>query len=206
MVSSWIIPTVLLLAEPDQPAQLTFLQQVKTAVDIVGTLVTALAVIIGGLWVYFKFAKGRTFRPRIQVDLAGEWLLIDQRTLIQLRVTVKNIGGTKVQLVQRGTGLRVSRLHSTPAASPPAPVQWESLRVFPLLTEHHWLEPGEAISDDLLLDLAAQDKIATLAEARLILKRVLGANIEVFARRVIPTDATIGDPAEPPTPIGLGKE
>lgn len=36
------------------------LEDAKTVAEIIGTLITALAVIVGAVWAYYRFVKGRT--------------------------------------------------------------------------------------------------------------------------------------------------
>jgi hypothetical protein len=158
----------------------------QTVTDIAGTLVTSLAIIVGGVWAYFKFVKGRTYRPRLEVDLAGEWHIVNGCQCLRARVAVKNIGASVVTLRQKGTGLRVS-VPIDDRQGIPALVEWQSLRVFPIFEEHNWIEPGETIKDDLLLDLALTEPGLTLLEARLVWawsKRQ--GNVAVFARRILP--------------------
>jgi hypothetical protein len=184
MTRTPIIRTVVLLAQTGIVEKATLLDNVKTVVDILGTAVTAAAVILGGIWAYFKFVKGRTYRPRLGVDLAGEWRLVDGRRLFHARITVENIGASKVTLLQRGTGLRVSVLaQNQPVA--PAAATWEHLKVFEILEEHQWIEPGETVSDDLLLNLGILEPAPTLLEARLVWKwSKRSGNIVVMARQV----------------------
>jgi len=65
--------------------------------------------------------------------------------------------------------------------------------VFEILKEHAWIEPGETVSDDLLLDLGSADPVLALMEGRLVWRRRRG-NIVISAREIIPTDATISGP------------
>jgi len=48
------------------------LDDAKTVAEIIGTLITALAVIVGAVWAYYRFVKGRTYRPRLEVSMGGE--------------------------------------------------------------------------------------------------------------------------------------
>jgi hypothetical protein len=193
MVPASVVLTVLLANGSTEVK--SSLDNLKTVFDIIGTAITGIAVIAGGIWAYFKFVKGRTFRPRLEVDLSGEWQRVGQwrrinrRQLLQARIRVKNIGASKVTLLQKGTGLRVSVLAAN-QLSPPAAAGWDSRGVFVILKEHAWIEPGETISDDLLLDLGTSAPVATLFEARLVWRR-RRRNIVVSAREVIPTDAKI---------------
>jgi hypothetical protein len=63
--------------------------------------------------------------------------------------------------------------------------------VFVILVEHAWIESGETVSDDLLLDLGVSDTRPVMIEARLVWHRRLGKNIVVFAREITPADAMI---------------
>src|SRR6516164_3819133 len=72
------------------------LSNINTIVDTISKAVTAVAVIIGGVWAYFKFVRGRTYRPRLEVDLAGQWWPVNGKWLLQTRVMVKNVGASKV--------------------------------------------------------------------------------------------------------------
>jgi hypothetical protein len=159
------------------------LDNFKTVIDIIGTLITGAAVVVGGVWAYFKFVKGRTFRPRLEVHMFGQWRRVDQRQLLHARIRVKNIGSSNVTLVQEGTGLRISVLGPN-QPSPPALSSWDHQKVFVILQEHAWIEPGETVSDDLLLNLGTPDPVPTLFEARLVWGRSRG-NVVFFAREII---------------------
>lgn len=178
-----------LLANP--PSTTSLLDNVKTAVDILGTLVTAAAVIVGGLWAYFNFVKGRTYRPRLEVEMQGEWRVIDGERWLHSRVRVKNIGASKVTLRQRGTGLQLSRLRTRDPASTRA--RWETLTVSEIFKEHQWIEPGETISDDVLLHLDVPDGQPVLCETRLVWQwNDKEGNIDVTSRRIIPAESKLG--------------
>jgi hypothetical protein len=53
------------------PAMKSALDNAKDVADIISSAVTALAVIIGGVWAYFKFARGRTYRPSRAAAIGG---------------------------------------------------------------------------------------------------------------------------------------
>ena len=179
----------MLLIEASVAEEPSTLDNLETIVNIVGTSITAVAVVIGAIWAYFKFFKGRTFKPRLEVELDGQWQPNADRHLLRARITLKNIGASKVELVQKGSGLRVSRLSSNRSTSP-SPVSWLGPKVFSIFLEHSWIEPGETISDDVLLDLVTPNPQTTLFEARLVCNRSVLGNIIIFSRQVIPADST----------------
>jgi hypothetical protein len=164
------------------------LDDAKTVADIVGTLITAVAVSVGAVWAYYRFFKDRTYRPRLEVSMGGEWFAVDGERLLLARVQIKNIGSSVVELLQKGTGLRVSTMAADASESDaPRPVEWVPGRVYKILEEHAWIEPGETVSDDVLLRLAVPAGQPVLFETRLVWKWSGGKhNIVVFARQVVP--------------------
>lgn len=177
------------------PAVKSTLDNAKTIADIISSAVTALAIIVGGAWAYFKFVRGRTYRPRIEISLAGQWWQVKGRLLFQARVTVKNVGLSKLGLLQKGTGLRVSVLDSDQPL-PPASAKWVSKKVFIIFDQHKWIESGETISDVVLLDLGVSETSPVLLEGRLICHRLLGRNIESNESEIIPADTMINEAEE----------
>jgi hypothetical protein len=211
----------------------------KNLIDSIKSVVTTLAVIVGGIWAYLKFVRGRTYRPRLSVDVAGQWLKLDgastrrrgivdkilgrpaadsARSVFQTRIRVTNIGASKVSLKQYGTGLLVS-FPARLQPEPPYDFDWDYVpkyrgedqpQTFEILKQHAWIEPGETVSDDLLLDLDRSPEIVRL-EVHLIWgpsrprwrSRLFGRgddvrrkDIRVFARRIIPLDTTTIDKIE----------
>jgi hypothetical protein len=179
------------------------MEDVQAVFDIVSTAITTLAVIVGALWAYFKFVKGRTFRPRLEVGLRGQWRIIDGQQWLQAQVSVKNIGASVVRLLQPGTGLRISAL-SEEQETAPADASWESLRVFSILEDHEWIEPGETVADDLLLHVGPNIPVPTRFDARLVWNWHRGkGNIVVKARRVVPVDSRLDGDAMAQQPASI---
>jgi hypothetical protein len=165
------------------------LSDVKDVAGIVGSAVTALAVIVGGSWAYFKFVKGRTYRPRLEVNLFGQWREVNGAKRYHARITVRNIGASVVRLLQRGTGLRVNLLADY-QPRPPGRATWRKAGTFQIFLEHDWIEPGETVSDDLLLDLGESGPALVMLEARLVWKwSSHSEEIVVFARRMLAADS-----------------
>lgn len=173
------------------------------------SLVTATGVVVGGSWAYFKFVRGRTYRPRLSVELACQWRKVDETDLLHVRVRVTNIGASMITLNQHGTGLQVAfrddSVHNE--------IKWKSVqltiddqstskgvdRTFEILREHAWIEPGETVSEDLLLDPGGPPSICRL-EVRLLwsLKddhsgKFSGDDVEVFARRIVAPEELLID-------------
>jgi hypothetical protein len=172
----------------------------------VDSIATAVAVVIGGLWAYFKFVRGRTFKPKLLIVMVGQWRDVPAvGNAFHVRVKVTNIGAAKAVLLHRGSGL-VINFPAPDQSEYPGSIEWEPVpieaevdpepRVFQLLLEHRWIEPGETVTDDLLLKLNSAPRIANL-ELWLgwKLPRTLWARkgVDVFARRIIPPDSRMID-------------
>ena len=121
------------------------MRDVQLLFDIIGTSVTALVVIVGGLWACFRFVRGRTYHPRPAVKMLTQWRLGNGRLLLHARIIVTNIGASVVTLPQRGSGLRIGVL-SPRQPEPPSSARWDVVRVFEILQEHEWIEAGETVS------------------------------------------------------------
>lgn len=158
-----------------------------TVVDTLGSLITAFAVVAGGLWAYFKFVKGRTYRPRLEVRLDGGWIEVAGRHQFHARVFAKNIGGTSVQLIQHGSALAMSTV-ADPELGKRRRI-WHVVTKQAIFKEHQWVEPLEQVGDELLLDLDVGAPIVVQMELRLVWSwKRRRPNVVVFARKILPAN------------------
>jgi hypothetical protein len=171
----------------------TPLADTKTVVEIIQALVATAAVIVGGFWAYFKFIKGRTLRPRLEVTIAGSWVAAEAEPNLHVTVSVKNIGTTVVRLIQKGTGLAVEPLEKPQPAGKNSMV-WAQGRTIRIFADHEWIEPGETISNDLISTAPFRAQ-PVRANVRLVWKWTGGENnIVVMAHKIIwPNDGSDGD-------------
>lgn len=181
----------------------------KNVASGLGSIVTASAVIVGGWWAWFKFLKGRTYKPRLSVHMAGQWRDVKREPTFHVRIRITNIGASKVSLRQSGTGLRIS-LPADKQAQFPGSFNWEPLltnaapgqpqqkRTFVIFKEHKWIEPGETISDDILINLV-REPTTVMLETRLVWSLSerdtsdIKHNVVVFARQIVPPESKIDD-------------
>lgn len=131
-------------ATPTPTQAPTVLETTDMIVGIVGTALSALALLVGGGWAYFRFVRGRTFRKRADVTIAGGWAAVEDAKWLHVLVTVKNTSGVKLEPVQKGTGLAIN----TMSVDDKGTVTWSRGRVTPILEDHAWLEPGDTVTDD----------------------------------------------------------
>ncbi len=93
MVLLSVTSAALVLAEPaaSEPAW----------AQIIGTVaasVTAVIAVAGGIFAYFKFARGRIFEPRCLLSLTSSALKVGGVCALQVDIVIKNVGQSALQL------------------------------------------------------------------------------------------------------------
>jgi hypothetical protein len=129
----------------------------------VGTLV---GLGVAGVWAYFNFVKSRTYYPRMEMTVSGDIRTKARLQYLVPRVTLKNIGRSKVELQQSGSGYRIWFAQGETGQH--GELIWsEGEHVFDIFVNHRWIEPGESIFDELSLFALPPDCIAAKVEVRL---------------------------------------
>jgi hypothetical protein len=135
--------------------------------DIVAHIGTVIGLLAAGVWAYFNFIKSRMYYPRLELAISGEIVSAPERQFVIPRVTLKNIGLSKVQLIQRGTGYRIWTI--VEGGVELRELQWtDGHRVYEILQEHKWIEPGESVFDETRIFSLPPDCIAVKIQARLV--------------------------------------
>jgi hypothetical protein len=155
----------------------------------ISDLVTAAAVLIGGGWAYMKYVRGRTFHKRVRLDLAVEAWKSDNVSALLVRASMHNDGASRIELgLENEKFVRVQAIRKDDW-TPDANVDWEAaepvIRTY-LFREPKWLEPNEAITDELLVPLASSDEGRVLAyrvQARVGIPHQFGGRLGYLAAR-----------------------
>lgn len=92
--------------------------------DFVQTVVTSSAIILGAVWAYNKFIKGRTFKPNLESTIAGEATRRGGFIHLVYTATAKNVGASKVDIQHRHTVFRVLAAKADPAAGAFEAIGW----------------------------------------------------------------------------------
>ena len=135
-------------------------------VDSVGGIAAVIniaAVVVGGVWAYFKFAKGRTFAYRMELSLEGGLLVAGGVRALDVRVTLRNTGAAKVPL---GQALKIVRVYGARRAEwlGDATLDWgDPLAIVEVLEHHAWIEAQEVIGDEVLVPVPSGEADQWLA-------------------------------------------
>jgi hypothetical protein len=125
---------------------------------------TIIAVIVGGLWVYFNSFRGRTFIPRLQLEVSGQLLSRGENQFVLVTMQVKNVGSSIVQLRAKGTGLKVVSLQADEPVLEAANLVDRETHGFSILEKNviaesevrserliKSIEPGTAVNEEKLI-------------------------------------------------------
>lgn len=135
--------------------------------DIVAHIGTVIGLLATGVWAYFNFVKSRRYYPRLEMDVSGEIREASDRRYLIPRITLKNIGQSKVKLIQKGSGYRIWMIQEGGRELRELGSS-DSGVVYGMFEEHQWIEPGESIFDENRMFSLPGDCIAVKIQARLV--------------------------------------
>jgi hypothetical protein len=147
----------------------------------VQSIIAAGAIIVAGIWAFFRFVKGRTFKYKAELTVEGSVLSARGRRAISARVHLRNTGLTKTPLERafvRVLAMRPSDWESG---------KWKRLVTVRVFEDHDWIEPQEPIGDELLIPLSEESPaLAYRLDAIVLPPKNLGRKrIQWSARQVI---------------------
>jgi hypothetical protein len=131
-------------------------EEIKTYTEVVKNTVEIAAIIVGAIWTYLNYFRRRTYRRRLEPTVKTERIHAQGRDLLNIKVILKNVGLSKVPIDQDGTSVIVRAARIQRAPESPMGVGWsDDAVVFSIFKDHAWIEPGEPIWDELLVELPA---------------------------------------------------
>jgi len=165
-------------------------------------IATVAALIVGGLFAYYKFFKGRVFVPRLETGLLVKSICKGGTSYLIASLELKNVGLSRVDIHQKGTALGISSYEGPqPPVKTAQNVPWKKLKSFSVFERHKWIEAGETIKDELMVAIPNCEKLAFRLEFRLIGSRTeLTSNTKRFAWRVVRIIEQGPEIREPNTP------
>jgi hypothetical protein len=127
-----------------------------------------LAVLVGGTWAYVKFIRGRTFRRRGELCVTGTLMGDQANRAILVRLEFKNTGLSQIVFEKR-SDKAVFVYELLPKDWPSGSgrnIDWgeredhrdKHITSSLALRDHNWVEPGETITDELLIPMHSGDE------------------------------------------------
>jgi hypothetical protein len=140
----------------------------KPTLDFIDEVVKTAAVCVAGAWTYVNYARGRTHRRRLEIEITGSLSELDGVQKFFGDCIAKNIGLSKAPIAKEGTGISIFALRLATRPNGTLRIAKEEVVVLPVFTSHGWIEPGETISEPITVLLPNAEQ------------PLLGARIEVM--------------------------
>ena len=132
----------------------------KDFTDAFRNVTQGLAFIAGGIWAYFKFSKGRTFRESLIASVSGRLVFIDGGAYLIATTEVKNVGLSKIEFENSKCALVVFE-YTPGTASDIHEVTDNRLTSFDVFDEKDRpIEPNEAIKQQSLIAIPGSVRLA----------------------------------------------
>jgi hypothetical protein len=130
-------------------------------------LFTCIGIVAAGIWAYYNYFRGRTYRPRLEPKLSATLMGGRSHSYLAIGVIVKNVGLSKVDIKQSGTVITVFAGTVPDNLTRARELDWSEIRLLTVLSDHAWIEPGEEIEERYLLALPATQCPMYRAEIRI---------------------------------------
>ncbi len=146
-------------------------------------LFTIVGIIVGGLWAYYNFFKGRIYKTRLELKIDGQFFRnMDGIKIIVISYQLKNVGLSQVFINQKGSAISIFYYDTSDYDPGFELAEWSDFTTLPIFQDHQWIESGEAIEEQQLINLPIQEKVAP----KLTLRIVSGDKLEWNAIKIIP--------------------
>src|SRR5215471_16737890 len=76
-------------------------------IDSSAKVATIAGIVFAGIAGYYKFLRGRTFQPRLEMTISLTFLSVDIQEYLSVNAKLKNTGLSKIALDLRASALRV---------------------------------------------------------------------------------------------------
>lgn len=151
------VPEPTISPSPPNTAQPRMLWELNTSE--LKDLITSVGIVLGGLWAYFKFFRGRVFHARLEPKVTAT--IVDQGDSKNLIVSMElNNVGLGVVYLSSLTSIDVYETNLATSTQLTG-IKWgDSPKTFRAFANHSWIEPEETVRDEIMIRLANADDIS----------------------------------------------
>lgn len=135
----------------------------KDFFDALQKIIGIIALIIGAVWGYFRFVRGRTYKPRLEVEMNVDIINRDASILMIIGVEVKNVGLSKFVFNNELTSILIfpyKRENYVVVSGAHSAIWSEPIYASAILKNHRWIESGEIIKEQILVALPPEEELA----------------------------------------------
>lgn len=130
----------------------TWLAIVVAVLGAFQSLVTTLAIIIGGTFAYYRFFKEETYTSRLQPTVSGTAEVHDGTIYLRTRVAAQNTGQVSVGLDLELTALEIFTRKV-------GDDDWEYRHIESIFWGHDQVQPGEEIEDQIWVEIPYDNEV-----------------------------------------------
>ena len=133
--------------------------------DFADKAIKGAAVVIGGVWTYVIAVRSGTFRRKLEPEVSARLFKAAGTDYVEVTCGLKNVGQTNYPIRQRGTAVEIVPLSPDGRKDP---------IINAVFTKHGWIEPGEAIREQLIFPIPpAHDFVAFEVNLRIVSEAAL---------------------------------
>jgi hypothetical protein len=131
-----------------------WLENMRVGADIFQKIATAVALVIGGIFAWYKFIRRGELDPRLQPTVIGKAAISDGTIYVVATVTILNTGVVEVGL---SGGTAVLELYATK----PEDDAFEYVDIAPVsvFEDHNHVQPGETLEDQVWFQLPHEGQV-----------------------------------------------
>ena len=140
----------------------------KEFANAIASLTQALALVAGGVWAYFKFAKGRTFQDSLTVRVSGKFVSTGESVFLAVTTQLHNVGLSRMAFDQQASMLIL--FEYVPAVSEEI-VSVRNKRLASFLVfgdKDRYIEPNEIVERQCLIALPQVSNIGYQVEVEVV--------------------------------------
>jgi hypothetical protein len=124
----------------------------RTAGQALQGFVTALGIIIGGLFAYYKFFRQGEHDPRLQPNVTAKATIHDGVAYIVATVTAQNTGQVNIELNLDSCVLLIF-------TTSPAATSWRERYPAQVFGKHKRVQPGETLEDQAWIEIPYEGEL-----------------------------------------------
>ena len=134
------------------------------------SVVQVFAFLIGGVWAYYKFVKGRSFQDSLSPIVTARFSSIEGAVYLLSSVQIKNVGSTKIDFNHEGSALIVYE-YAPSSESEIHTVAEQRLTAFDVFKPNErYIEPSEIIELNRLIAIPGPIKLGYRLEVEILSK------------------------------------
>ncbi|NIA30934.1 MAG: hypothetical protein GWP06_13605 [Actinobacteria bacterium] len=138
-------------------------------VGLVNQIIASFGLILGGIFAYYKFIKGRFYKFRLEPNVSGEVVQKDENKYLIATIHLKNIGISRIPIQNEGTALSLYFSETGFAAlDEPYIMEWNESIPVSIFEDVEQLESGETIGKKYLISLPRKTPPAIKMELRVV--------------------------------------